>query len=202
MLVPVVEGLSGGSELNSCFTEGHADNHAELISSYLTHVIAGETVPSYRRRVAGKLSTSFKHATLSAIAQSTCSALPRLTSMISKPDMSFSDALVIQSVYLAIAPLFVNEPLVKKTKGKDGGLAGNEAGLSVLKTLRIEALGCLRGVRSGQELAIGLTRSDFRKVRRTEALDHRGSIELLGQGVRPEQRSNSISVASLGYEGS
>jgi cohesin loading factor subunit SCC2 len=58
--------------------------------------------------------------------------------------MAFSDGLVIQTVYLALSPLFVNEPAGRKGKGKAG--TGKEA-RSVMKGLRMEALGCLRGVR-------------------------------------------------------
>lgn len=63
--------------------------------------------------------------------------------------MAFSDSLVIQSVYLAIGPLCIVEPSsTKRSKGREVNPAAKEAGLSVLMSLRMEALGCLRGVSS------------------------------------------------------
>ncbi len=111
----------------------------------MAHILDGENASSRKSKTGKGLSASFNHPTLSAIAQTSCSALPRLASLISKPEIAFSDTLVIQSVYLVIAPLFVNEPLRKKVKGKDNA-SGREAGLAVLKSLRMESLGCLRGV--------------------------------------------------------
>lgn len=57
--------------------------------------------------------------------------------------MSFGDQLIINTVYLAIGPVFVHEPqTTRRGKGKDSGTAT----WAVMKTLRTEALGCLRVV--------------------------------------------------------
>lgn len=47
-------------------------------------------------------------------------------------------------MYLAITPLFVNEPGTTKKRGKE--VVGVGAGM--MKSLRVEALSCLRGVSS------------------------------------------------------
>jgi hypothetical protein len=61
--------------------------------------------------------------------------------------MSFSDSLVIQAVYLSISPLFLAESgAAPKKKGKEK--AGVNQVASLMKTFRMEAMGCLRAVSS------------------------------------------------------
>lgn len=111
-------------------------------SNYLAHLV-NEEATAVAKGKSAKFSASFQHHTLSSIAQSTCAAVPQIASLISRRDMSFSDSLVIQIVYLAIGPVFVHEPAVRRGKGRDSA-AG--ASWSVMKSLRMEAMACLRGV--------------------------------------------------------
>lgn len=135
VIFPVIEGMAGDSK--STFDPANP----EINSRYLSHLIQSET--SSRSSKAQKSSPFFAHPALSAIAQSATAAFQHLSALISRTDLSFSDSLVIQTVYLATAPLFVTEPSnarrvgAKDKSGKEGG---------VMKSLRIEALGCLRGV--------------------------------------------------------
>ena len=115
-----------------------------MASRYLSHLVRVELAAKQSKSL--KLSPFFKHSCLSSIAQSTAAALPHLSSLISRTDMSFSDTLIIQTVYLAIAPMFICEPVVVARK-KEGKSAGR-VGWGVMKCLRVEALGCLRGVSS------------------------------------------------------
>jgi len=94
---------------------------------------------------AAKASSTFIHPALSQILRSTLIALPRITSLVSRSDMSFSDSLVIQAVYLSISPLFLAESsAAPKKKGKEK--AGTSQVASLMKTFRMEAMGCLRAV--------------------------------------------------------
>ncbi|WRT63186.1 uncharacterized protein IL334_000089 [Kwoniella shivajii] len=124
VIFPVIEGLAG----------------EKISSSYLSHIVQAESTSSKKGK-SKTLSPYFSHPSLSAIAVSIISAIPRLTSMISKSHLAFSDSLVIQTVYLTIGPLFINEPVSKKGKSNVGV---KEAG-GVMKGLKMEALGCLRG---------------------------------------------------------
>jgi hypothetical protein len=61
--------------------------------------------------------------------------------------MSFSDSLVIQAVYLSISPLFLAESVAApKKKGKEKAMTSQVG--SLMKTFRMEAMGCLRAVGS------------------------------------------------------
>jgi len=63
--------------------------------------------------------------------------------------MSFSDSLLIQAVYLSIGPLFLPESAsAPKKKGKEKA-AGASQIASLMKTFRMEAMGCLRAVSYG-----------------------------------------------------
>lgn len=94
-----------------------------------------------------KATTAFMHPTLAHIVRSTLLALPRITSLISRVDVSFSDSLVIQAVYLSISPLFLSESAgAAKKKGKEKAGGGAQIA-SLMKTYRTEAMGCLRAVR-------------------------------------------------------
>lgn len=116
-------------------------DHIEISCRYLSHLVQVEV--SAKQSKSLKLSPFFKHPSLSAIAQATTAALPHLSSLISRTDMSFSDSLVIQTVYLAITPLFISEPVSRQKEGKAGA---GKVGWGVMKSMRVEALGCLRGV--------------------------------------------------------
>lgn len=136
VLFPVIEGLAGESE----FRRSLSKLTTEMNSDYLAHLVTEESAALAKTKPSKKLLVSqFQNPILSAVAQSTCAAVPHIATLIGRPDMSFSDTLVIQTVYLAIGPVFVNEPSSKR--GNKGGPSW-----SVMKSLRMEALGCLRGV--------------------------------------------------------
>lgn len=115
---------------------------AEISSQYLAHLV--EVEQSARKSKSLKLSPYFVNSSLSTIAQSTAAAFPHLSALISRPELSFSDSLIIQTVYLGTAPLFVSEGVVKRVTAKDKGIRKGERG--VMRTLRVEALSCLCGV--------------------------------------------------------
>ncbi|KAL1405358.1 Sister chromatid cohesion protein 2 [Vanrija albida] len=83
----------------------------------------------------------FKNGNISSIAQATCAAVPHIAGLLDRPDMSLSEELFTSTVYMAIGPVFVREPATRRGK-KDGG---NGPAWSVMKSLRTESLGCLRG---------------------------------------------------------
>ncbi|ORX35130.1 hypothetical protein BD324DRAFT_633983 [Kockovaella imperatae] len=120
VLIPAVEALAG-----------------ERISSrFLTRVISNECVSRTKKGAGGM----FVHPHLSSIAQSCCIAIPRLTSLVSRTDISFDEQLVIGSVYLSTAALFAPDQLPKKGKSKDG----DSGRMAIFRTLVTESLSCLR----------------------------------------------------------
>jgi cohesin loading factor subunit SCC2 len=119
----------------------------EINSNLLAHIVDFESPGSGKARPKASQS-GFRHPTLAVISSALTLAMPHLTSLLTRSDISFSDTLIIQAVYLAIGPFFVDEPVQRK-KAKDVVL-----GRSVMKTLRVEALGCLRGV-SRKQLRAG-----------------------------------------------
>ena len=105
-------------------------------SRFLSHIV--ETESSRPKKSSGM----FLSANLSSIAQSCCLALPHLTSLISRSDVSFDDQLVIRTVYLSIASLFVAESAPKKGKAKEV----EDTRKALTKVVVAESLGCLRAV--------------------------------------------------------
>ncbi|KIR53758.1 cohesin loading factor subunit SCC2 [Cryptococcus gattii Ru294] len=121
VIVPILQGMAG----------------EKIASSMLAHVVQEELANSKKGKLSMPLSPYFHNVTISAIAQSICSTLPRLTSMVSRESFAFSESLIIQIVYLAKEPLFVVDPGAKKKSEKEG--------MAIVKTLRMEALSLLRG---------------------------------------------------------
>jgi cohesin loading factor subunit SCC2 len=115
-------------------------------SSYLAVVVSNEAAAVGKGKSSKKLSALFANPSLSSIAQATCAAVPHIASLVSRRDMSFSDDLVIKTVYLAKSPVFIREPASRRTKGREGVVGGPTTAL--MKSLRMEAMGCLRGVSS------------------------------------------------------
>ena len=79
--------------------------------------------------------------------------------------MSFSDSLVIQAVYLSISPLFLPESTTAPKKKEKDKAAGAGQIASLMKTFRMEAMGCLRAV--SYSFLVGLVKAeyaDFRSV--------------------------------------
>ncbi|EIW73035.1 hypothetical protein TREMEDRAFT_59198 [Tremella mesenterica DSM 1558] len=126
VILPLVHGLAGGKSS----------------SRALSHVV-DEELQLAKKSKNKTISPFFQNPVLLVIAQSASTTLRHLSSMMSRPDLSFPDTLVIQNVYLSIEPLFAADPVnVTKKKGRE---SGKDVGVSIMKTLRTEALGCLRG---------------------------------------------------------
>ncbi|KAK1921174.1 hypothetical protein DB88DRAFT_92041 [Papiliotrema laurentii] len=124
VIIPVVEALSS----------------EKIPGRFLEHVVEAEQAQSKAKR----LQKTFDSPILTSIVQSASGSLPRITSLLARPDIAFSDRLVIQTVYLAIAPLFVSEPASSgRKKVKESRRAGPGG---VMRSLRLECLACLRGV--------------------------------------------------------
>ena len=138
VIFPVVEALAGESELLALTIA----NIQEIQSSYLYHLASAESNAAASAKASRKPSTQFTHETLASIAQSTCAAVPHISTLVNRHNLSFSDSLVIQTVYLSLGPVFVHEPAVPRGRGKDSG----GPSWSVMRSLKMEALGCLRGV--------------------------------------------------------
>lgn len=120
-----------------------SDDPSELSSNFLAHVVSEEASAAARAKASRKV-TLFENDDLASIAQYTCGAVPHIAKLIARPSMSFSESLVIQTVYLAIGPLFVKAPSRGRGRPKSEGTGGPT--WSVMKSLRADALGCLRGV--------------------------------------------------------
>lgn len=138
VIVPILQGMAG--ESTCCVSSALSSLMflAEIASSTLAHVVEDELANSKKGKLPMPLSPYFHNVTISAIAQSICSTLPRLASMISRENFAFSESLIIQIVYLAKEPLFVVDPGAKKKNEREG--------MAIVKTLRMEALNLLRGV--------------------------------------------------------
>lgn len=91
---------------------------------------------------------------ISQINQTLSLTFQHLRDLINCPDVTMSDDIVIQVVYLAIGPFFITEPQAvgkgkeKVLKGKAEDAVSDAAGSKSLKGLRLDALGLLRAVRS------------------------------------------------------
>jgi len=139
VIFPVVEGLAGQSAL---ILRQETELTPELNSTFLAHIVNTEAAASARTKSSKKLML-FDNTALASLSQSTCGALPHIANLIARPDMSFSDSLLIQTVYLAVPPVFVREPATRKGRKIDGGAGPT---WSVMKSIRTHALACLRGV--------------------------------------------------------
>ncbi|ORY23265.1 hypothetical protein BCR39DRAFT_549569 [Naematelia encephala] len=129
VLLPVIAAISGD----------------KIASKYLDHLQRAGNLEDKKGKPTGAASL-LQQPNIALIARSCCSAVPHLTSLLKRTDVAFSDSLVIQTVYLALSPLFIAEPTVKKSKKKESAAVASESGLSVIKALRMEALACLRAV--------------------------------------------------------
>jgi cohesin loading factor subunit SCC2 len=79
------------------------------------------------------------------------SVLPRVDRLVRRSDLAMSDTITIQSVYIAIGPFFVVEPVTEgrgSTKSKDLVLFAL-GGATSLKGLRLSALSLIRSVSYG-----------------------------------------------------
>lgn len=109
-------------------------------SNFLAWIVTDEAAAASKGK-SRKLAASFNHSNISSIAHYTCAAVPHIAGLINRPSMSFGDQLIINTVYLAMGPIFVHEPSTsRRGKAKDSGTAT----WALMKTLRTEALACLR----------------------------------------------------------
>lgn len=79
------------------------------------------------------------------------SVLPRVDLLVGRSGLAMSDTITIQSVYIAIGPFFVVEPVTEgrgSTKSKDLILSAL-GGATSLKGLRLSALSLIRSVSYG-----------------------------------------------------
>ncbi|CED83634.1 Sister chromatid cohesion protein SCC2/Nipped-B [Phaffia rhodozyma] len=89
---------------------------------------------------------------ISQILQTLSLTFQHLRDLINSPDVTMSDDIVINAVYLAIGPFFVAEPQLtgkgrdRTVKGKASDAIAEAAGAKSLKGLRLDALGLLRAV--------------------------------------------------------
>lgn len=158
----------------------------EMASDYLATLVFNEA-SAIGKHKASKYAASFSSPSLASIAQSTSLAVPHIASLVSRPDMSFSDSLVIRTVYLAIGPVFVREPASRRTKGREGVVGGPTT--AVMKSLRMDAMGCLRGVFAKYE--------DQRQWIIEEILGSLGKSHEQGAGQHRFQLSNGSSISTL-----
>lgn len=84
---------------------------------------------------------------LSEIFQALTSVVPRINNLIYAEAIVMSDAIVIQTVYIAIGPFFVVESGADNdTKGKKQSVVFNTLGSSAMRGLRLDALSLIRNV--------------------------------------------------------
>lgn len=107
------------------------------------------------------------------------SVLPRVDRLVGRPDLAMSDTITIQSVYIAIGPFFVVEPVTEgrgSAKSKDVVLSAL-GGATSLKGLRLSALSLIRSVshgRDGQGVPDTRLDTDICEQRRPATVDYRG----------------------------
>ncbi|CAK9787000.1 hypothetical protein CC85DRAFT_288268 [Cutaneotrichosporon oleaginosum] len=122
VLFPVIEGLAGD----------------KIRSNYLAWIVTDEASAAAKGK-SKKDTASFNNPFLSSIAHFTSAAVPHITGLINKHNVTFGEQLIINAVYLALGPVFVHEP-ARRGKAKAPGTAT----WALMKTLRTDALGCLR----------------------------------------------------------
>jgi cohesin loading factor subunit SCC2 len=83
---------------------------------------------------------------ISEIFQALVSIVPRIDSLVARVDLAMSDALTIQSVYIAIGPFFVAEPVAEGKNAKDSVALTTFGGPTALRGLRLSALSLVRSV--------------------------------------------------------
>jgi len=84
---------------------------------------------------------------LSELFQAVSAVLPRINVLFSGENIVMSDAIIIQTVYIAIGPFFVVESGEGDLKGKKENIVLNTLGNSAMRGLRLDALSVIRSVR-------------------------------------------------------
>jgi len=83
---------------------------------------------------------------LSELFQAISAVLPRINLLFSGENIVMSDAIIIQTVYIAIGPFFVVESGEGDIKGKKENVVLNTLGNSAMRGLRLDALSVIRSV--------------------------------------------------------
>ena len=124
--------------------------------------------------------------TIAEIFHALISVLPRVDRLVGRSDLAMSDTITIQSVYIAIGPFFVVEPIAEgrgTAKGKDLVLSAL-GGPTSLKGLRLSALSLIRSVSYGSDDQLcpeTEVDTDICKQRRPATVDHRRDTHLFDQ---------------------
>jgi len=84
---------------------------------------------------------------LSELFQAVSAVLPRVNVLFSGENIVMSDAIIIQTVYIAIGPFFVVESGEGDVKSKKDNVVLNTLGNSAMRGLRLDALSVIRSVR-------------------------------------------------------
>ena len=115
------------------FVEASSDG-AGSPSALLRHVLLPSSRDSdHRRQVA-------------EIFQAISSVIPRINDFISTDNMSMSESIIIQAVYIAIGPFFITDTTESESKGKKENAVLNTLGNSAMRGLRLDALSLIRTV--------------------------------------------------------
>ncbi|KAG1743247.1 uncharacterized protein EDB91DRAFT_1126495 [Suillus paluster] len=83
---------------------------------------------------------------LSELFQAVSAVLPRINVLFSGENIVMSDAIIIQTVYIAIGPFFVVESGEGDVKGKKDNVVLNTLGNSAMRGLRLDALSVIRSI--------------------------------------------------------
>ena len=111
---------------------------AEKAPALLAYVAADSSKDAKRRRQL-----------IGEIFQAVISVLPRIDSLVSRADLSMSDSIIIQAVYIAIGPFFIVEAGQdsKGSKDKTSAALATLGGSAALRGLRLSTLSLIRSVR-------------------------------------------------------
>ncbi|KAG0704778.1 hypothetical protein DFH29DRAFT_981273 [Suillus ampliporus] len=88
---------------------------------------------------------------LSELFQAVSAVLPRINVLFSGENIVMSDAIIIQTVYIAIGPFFVVESGEGDVKGKKDNVVLNTLGNSAMRGLRLDALSVIRSIFANHE---------------------------------------------------
>ncbi|OAX39889.1 hypothetical protein K503DRAFT_738603 [Rhizopogon vinicolor AM-OR11-026] len=88
---------------------------------------------------------------LSELFQAVSAVLPRINVLFSGENIVMSDAIIIQTVYIAIGPFFVVESGEGDVKGKKENIVLNTLGNSAMRGLRLDALAVIRSIFANHE---------------------------------------------------
>ncbi|KAG2115459.1 hypothetical protein DEU56DRAFT_932992 [Suillus clintonianus] len=88
---------------------------------------------------------------LSELFQAVSAVLPRINVLFSGESIVMSDAIIIQTVYIAIGPFFVVESGEGDVKSKKDNVVLNTLGNSAMRGLRLDALSVIRSIFASHE---------------------------------------------------